>query len=56
MSGDYFVTVKYNGSNVNGSPFKVQSSGGSSKEGIRSVDFYNSNSEAKQHGSLKHTI
>jgi len=33
MSGDYFVTVKYNGSNVNGSPFKVQSSGGSSKEG-----------------------
>lgn len=28
MSGDYFVTVKYNGTNVEGSPFKVQITGG----------------------------
>ncbi len=28
IPGDYFVTVKYNGSNVEGSPFKVTAFGG----------------------------
>merc|ERR1712088_815756 len=28
VPGDYFVTVKYNGKNVNGSPFKVVVAGG----------------------------
>jgi len=33
ISGDYFVTVKYNGNNVSGSPFKVQSTGGAVQGG-----------------------
>ena len=28
IPGDYFVTVKYNGANVEGSPFKVTAFGG----------------------------
>merc|ERR1712227_451727 len=28
VPGDYFVTVKYNGKNVEGSPFKVTATGG----------------------------
>merc|ERR1719414_972432 len=28
VAGDYFVTVKYNGKNVDGSPFKVTATGG----------------------------
>jgi filamin len=28
VPGDYFVTVKYNGGNVEGSPFKVTAYGG----------------------------
>jgi len=36
VAGDYFVTVKYNGKNVDGSPFKVTATGGGGGQGTKS--------------------
>jgi len=39
MSGDYLVTVKYNGGNVEGSPFKVQVTGGGTTSPTPAADY-----------------
>merc|ERR1711992_432319 len=36
VPGDYYVTVKYNGKNVEGSPFKVTATGGGGGQGTKS--------------------